>query len=298
MTRRGNYKFFGKYSWYMPGVGGMLALLAWLLLGAAIGAVLTIIMGAVCGPDSITKYGTLLSYPIMFVPPMLWAAVKSSTAAMNTSGYKLDSNNFSPLHGAVCAVLAAAGTIVMGFWADALAALLPPMPEPLAEAMASLTNGNIWISLLCVSVLAPFCEEWLCRGMILRGLLARKMNPALAIIISAFFFAFIHLNPWQAIPAFLLGCLFGYVYYKTGSLKLTMFMHFVNNTLAVFVGRIEGWEEMNSWKDVIPTQPYYILLAASVLFTILVVLAFRKIRLKSPVGNMDPVPSLFESNEI
>lgn len=298
MRRRGNYKFLEKYSWYKPGLGGMLALLAWMLLGAAIGAILTIILGAVCGPDSILEYGTLISYPIMFVPPMLWAAVKSSTAAMNTDGLKLDSNNFSPLGAAVCALLATAATLAMGFWGDALAALLPPMPEALAEAMASLTRGNIWINLLCVSVMAPLCEEWLCRGMILRGLLANKMKPALAIVISALFFALIHLNPWQAVPAFLLGCMFGYVYYKTGSLKLTMLMHCVNNTLAVAVGRVDEWADMNSWKDVIPTQPYYILLAASVILTILIIMAFRKVRLLHPEGNMDPVPSIFESNEV
>ena len=42
--------------------------------------------------------------------------------------------------------------------------------------------------------------------MVLRGLLGHKVKPVWAIVISAAFFAIIHLNPWQAIPAFLLGC--------------------------------------------------------------------------------------------
>lgn len=298
MARRGNYKFLDKFSWYLPGLGGMLALLAFLLLGAAIGAILTLILGAVAGQEAIAEYGTLISYPVMFVPPMVWAAVKSSTAAMNTGGYKLDSNNFAPAGAALCVLFAAAGTIATGFWTEFISQFLPPMPSALEEVMANLTKGNIWLNLLCVSIFAPVCEEWLCRGMLLRGFLARSMKPWLAILISALFFALIHFNPWQALPAFLLGCLFGYVYYKTGSLKLTMFMHCLNNTVAVAVSRVDGWEEMNSWKDVIPAQPYYILLAASVLLTILVVMAFGKIRLNRPVGNMDPVPSLFESDEI
>ncbi len=79
-------------------------------------------------------------------------------------------------------------------------------------------------------------------------------------MISAVFFAVIHLNPWQAIPAFLLGCLFGYVYYRTGSLKLTMLMHFANNTFALAVAHIDAFEEAESWLDVLPGARYWICL--------------------------------------
>jgi hypothetical protein len=298
MKKRGNYKFLGKFSWHVPGVGGMFGLLAWLLLGGVLGGLCTILLGAFAGPDAIMEYGTLLSYPIMFVPPMLYAAVKSNMASMSQWGYKLDSNNFAPVGGPMCALLAAVGTLALGFCSDALAPLLPPMPDSFKEIMASMTNGNIWINLLCVSIMAPICEEWLCRGMILRGLLAKGSKPAVAILVSALFFAVIHLNPWQAVPAFLLGCLFGYVYYKTGSLKLTMLMHCVNNTFAIICSRIPGWEEMESWKDVLPVQTYWILVAATVLLTLLVVMAFSKVSKVRAAGNCDPVPPLFESDEI
>ena len=298
MRHRGNYKFLDKYSWYVPGVGGMLALLAWLLLGAALGAIVTAVVVLTAGQEAASSYGTVISYPIMFIPPMIWASVKSANASMNTDGLKLDNNHFSPLGGAICALLAAAGTIAMAFWAEAIGTLLPPMPPAIAEVMKSMTNGNIWLNLLAVSIMAPLFEEWLCRGMVLRGLLGNKMKPALAIVISALFFAFIHLNPWQAVPAFLLGCLFGYVYYKTGSLKLTMLMHCVNNTFAVALSRVPGWEDVESWADVMPAGSYYIMIAASVLLTALVVLAFRKVRLLKAEGNMDTVPSLFSADEV
>ena len=135
--------------------------------------------------------------------------------------------------------------------------------------------------------------------MVLRGLLTRtRMKPFWAIVVSALFFALIHMNPWQAIPAFLLGCLFGYVYYKTGSLKLTMLMHFTNNTFALICGHIDSIKDMDSWRDVIDAPAYWLVLACSVLITALVVLAFRRIKLLHPQGNMDPVPSIFDSNEI
>ena len=297
MRKRGNYKFLGKFSWYIPGIGGMFALLAWLLVGAVIGGILTILFSLVAGQQAIADYGTLISYPVMFVPPMLYAAVKSNAASMSAPGVKLDSGNFSPLGGLVCALLAAVGTLSMAFWADAITSLLPPMPETLKSVLGNLTGGNIFVSLLCVSIMAPLCEEWLCRGMVLRGLLNKGMKPVLAIIISAVFFAVIHFNPWQAVPAFLLGLLFGYVYHKTGSLKLTMLMHCVNNTFAVIASRIPGWEDMESFSDVISGAPYWIIIASCFLLTCLVVLAYSKVPLQRPSGNMDPVPSIFESNE-
>lgn len=297
--RRGNYKFFQKFCWYVPGVGGMFALLAWLLVGALLGGILTVVLQAIAGQEAATEYGNLLSYPLMFIPPMIYAMAKSSMLAMDNEGYKLDSNNFKPLGAPLCVLLVMAGTLAMSFWAEYIGTLLPDMPEALKEVMEGLTSGNFILNFITVSLFAPFFEEWLCRGMVLRGLLARtRMKPFWAIIVSALFFALIHMNPWQAVPAFLLGCLFGYVYYKTGSLKLTMLMHFTNNTFALICGHIDSIKEMETWRDVIDGPAYLILMAACIMLTVLVALAFSKVKLLQPEGNMDKVPSIFDSNEV
>ena len=95
----------------------------------------------------------------------------------------------------------------------------------------------------------------------MRGLL-RTMNPASAIAVSAAFFAIIHMNPWQAIPAFCLGLLFGYVYYKTGSLKLTMLMHCANNTMAALCSRIPEFENAETFMDILSPWAYWCIYAA------------------------------------
>lgn len=298
MRKRGNFKFLEKFSWYVPGVGGMFGLLAWLLVGALLGSLATIVLQFAGGEEAVKVYGNLLSYPIMFIPPMLYASVKSSRLSMDNDGFKLDNNHFAPLGAVLCVLLAMAGTLALGFWADCISALLPDMPKVLEEAFKNLTGGNFLINFITVSIFAPLCEEWLCRGMVLRGLLLKaRMKPFWAILISALFFALIHFNPWQAIPAFLMGCLFGYVYYRTGSLKLTMLMHFTNNTFALIIGHIDSLSEMNSWTEVIAEPLYGILVASTVLFTALVFLAFRKVALQRPEGNMDAVPSIFNSAE-
>ena len=99
----------------------------------------------------------------------------------------------------------------------------------------------------------------------MRGLLNR-MSPFAAITMSAAFFAVIHMNPWQAIPAFILGLLFGFVYYKTGSLKLTMLMHCVNNTMAVILGRIPALKDADTFLDMMSPWAYVCVFIAWIAF--------------------------------
>ena len=224
---------------------------------------------------------------------MLYASAKSGRNSFNKDGIKLDSSNFSPVGGAACSIVVILATLALGFCTDAITELMPPMPKFLEDILKSMTSGTLWINLLSVSVFAPLFEEWLCRGMVLRGLLGNNVKPVWAIIISAAFFAFIHLNPWQAVPAFLLGLLFGYVYYKTGSLKLTMLMHCTNNTFAVIMSNIPALEDMESWQDVLSAPLYWLIFAACLMLVVLSLMFFKKIPLNKESGNSDSVPCLF-----
>lgn len=249
-----SFDLFPVYAWYVPGAGGTLALLAMFLLGAAAGN-LILIAGTLISPEVTETYGFLISYPVMFLPAMMYASFKSRRNALFDKGYSLDSSNFGEFSGTSIAIAVSIATIACAFLVDPVTGLLPEMPDSLKEVLKKMTDGPLWASLLAVSVFAPFFEEWLCRGMILRGLL-QKTNPAAAVVISALVFAIIHMNPWQAIPAFILGLLFGYVYYRTGSLKLTMLMHCVNNTFSVLMGRLPGMEEAESFRDILSPSVY------------------------------------------
>lgn len=97
---------------------------------------------------------------------------------------------------------------------------------------------------ITVCILAPIIEEILFRGILLRGLLQNGTSPIVAIIVSSLLFGAAHLNPWQFIAAGFLGAIFGFVYYRTRSLWLCMFLHALNNTISfVFMikeGTLEG----------------------------------------------------------
>lgn len=262
---RGSYDLFSSYTHYLPGFGGVAILLLLFLAGGLLGNLVTIGLTAAMGAEFTGTYGIIISCPIMFVPAILYASAKSRLNEYTTDEVPLDKGLGKGKTRATLIAVGIFSTIAMAFAVEPVTALLPPMPEWLEDTMKSLLeNTPLWATLISVSVMAPLFEEWLCRGLILRGLL-QKSSPLTAIVVSALIFAVIHMNPWQAIPAFCLGLLFGYVYYKTGSLKLTILMHCVNNTMAALCSRIPEFKDAETFMDVLSPWAYWSIYAACLL---------------------------------
>ena len=259
--RRGSYDLFSVFDCFMPGVKDMVWMILLFIVGLMIGAGLISALSFFMPADFAMKYGTVIVYPLQFIPMMLYASAKSRFNEGFVEKEPLDRNNFGSRKGWSMALIVSVMAIAAAFVTEPISMLLPEMSPETKHMMEMLMNGPVWIVLLSVSVFAPFFEEWLCRGIILRGLL-KKVGPTWAIVISAAVFGLIHGNIWQAIPAFFIGCLLGYVYYKTGSLKLTMLMHCVNNTLAVVFSRIPGLEDMEFFGEIMSTWAYILVLAA------------------------------------
>lgn len=229
----------------------------------------------------------------MFIPALLYASAKSRRDEFFETGYAVDNGHFGQLGGFRMALIVSVATIATALLADSLNGLLPDVPEWFEKIMDQMMEGPVWITLISVSVFAPLFEEWLCRGLVLRGLL-QKTHPASAILVSAAFFAILHMNPWQALPAFLLGILFGYVYYRTGSLKLTMLMHCVNNTMAVIFSQIPVLAEADSMKDVMNPWAYAGIIIACIAFTASTFIVLRNIPFEKEGArsNCDEIPPM------
>lgn len=291
-TGRSSYDLFSNHSHCTPGYGGLVLLLALFLLGALLGSLIVAAL-TLFSPEFAKVYGTVISYPVMFIPAWLYASAKSRRDEFFVTGYALDSNHFGTLGGLKMALIVSVATIATSFMADGLNGLMPETPEWFEKAMEQILDAPIWVTLISVSVFAPLFEEWLCRGMILRGLL-QKTGPAAAIIVSAAFFAILHMNPWQALPAFILGLLFGYVYYRTGSLKLTMLMHCVNNTMAVVLSKIPSLEEAEGFTEVLSPWAYVGVLVACMAFVAATCVVLRNIPLskEGTRSNCDEIPPM------
>lgn len=117
------------------------------------------------------------------------------------------------------------------FWVSKIS-----MPDFINGAFEDLSVSPI-ILILSAAVIAPIYEEIIFRGIILKGM-AKKINPNIAIVVSAFLFALAHLNIPQGINAFLLGLVVGFIYLRTESIYLSIFAHIVNNILALSVSSL------------------------------------------------------------
>lgn len=287
---RGSYDLFTNHSHYVPGYSGMFMLFVMFLIGALLGSMIVGAMTMV-SMEFAQIYGTMISYPVMFIPPWLYVTAQSRRNEFFETGYSLDSSNFGRLGGFRMALIVSVATLALGFVTDSLNAIMPETPEWFENAMSQIMDAPVWITLISVSIFAPLFEEWLCRGIILRGLL-QKTHPVSAILVSAVFFAVLHMNPWQALPAFILGALFGYIYYKTGSLKLTMLMHCVNNTFAVVFSKIPSLENAEGFADVMSTWAYVCIFIASIAFLAATFVVVRNIPFakEGARSNCDEIP--------
>ena len=298
-----SYDILGSFSWYVPGFAGIFSILGWFLVGMLVSMVIAVPM-TLSGMQMC--YVMLVIYPLQFMPVFIYSRIRSSRIATFERGYRLDSNHFGKKGGAALAVLAGVGMLAASLMLEVVNNFLPEMSEQLKTTMEMMTGDPLVPSLVCVGVFAPLFEEWMCRGLVLRGLLnygkgrdgssrnGKGVSPALAIVISALFFAAIHGNLWQGVSAFLIGCLFGYVYYRTGSLKLTMLMHCVNNTFSVLLSHFggEAVKEAKTIIDILPLWEYEVLFAVSAAVLWYFVRVLSRIDVENPNGNnCDMIPS-------
>ena len=141
--------------------------------------------------------------------------------------------------------------LTMPVLTDPLSVLIP-MPDSVKKMFDDLFDPNV-ATFFSVIIAAPILEEAIFRGIILNGLL-KNYPPQTAIIASAAIFAAVHLNPWQAIPAFLGGLLMSWMYWKTNSIIPGIILHFCNNLFATILGLV--YKNADSLKQLMSNQAY------------------------------------------
>lgn len=136
------------------------------------------------------------------------------------------------------------------------------LPNLLENTFSGMSRNVFGI--LSIAVMAPLVEELLFRGAIQGHLQRSGKRPRTAILLSALIFGLIHVNPAQVPFAFCIGLVFGWLYYRTGSVVPGILGHFLNNSIATLMMATSTQEEMNRKTiDVLGPTPTYCLLALS-----------------------------------
>jgi sodium transport system permease protein len=138
---------------------------------------------------------------------------------------------------------AVAGALLVGAtaWYPAMLATmaLAPLVRPDTETLRMLEElvtapSDTWITVAVFAVSPAVCEELLFRGALLAAFRTRMAAPG-AVLLAALLFAAFHQPAFRMAPTFVLGLLFGYAVWRSGSLAAGVLCHLLNNALVVLV---------------------------------------------------------------
>lgn len=116
--------------------------------------------------------------------------------------------------------------------------------QTMNDMLSPVMEGNIFIIILTVGIVAPFTEEFIFRGVIYKTL-NKIISIKWSIILQGILFGVFHMNLIQGTYAAFLGILFGYLTYKSKSIWPAIIMHITNNIIAIVLGFVLDYVAMN-----------------------------------------------------
>ncbi|MCB9189153.1 MAG: CPBP family intramembrane metalloprotease [Flavobacteriales bacterium] len=138
--------------------------------------------------------------------------------------------------------------------------------------------GSTWKSyysnLFLIALIPAISEELLFRGLIQNLFSKATQNIWTGILISAFLFALIHIQPFNFLPMFALAFCYGMITAFTGSIWITMALHFLNNALTI---SLEHFQRMFGWSEVIIPDLISISLILTSFVAIIIVIRSKKL---------------------
>ena len=162
-------------------------------------------------------------------------------------------------------------------------------PDKYMDMLNDTIGTNGW-SILMTVIMAPVMEETLFRG-IIQSSVSQRYGAITGIVLSSLIFGAFHIIPQQAVNAFVVGLILGYIYYRSGSLSTVIFIHAANNAIAMLTLQLLGPNADVSLQHLI-TNPvlYWITYGfAVILFGMCVVSTLRKLK-QQPDQSPDCTP--------
>ncbi len=160
---------------------------------------------------------------------------------------------------AISCAMSGLSSVFTSFFGLSEAAFDVPAPANAAEFI---------IEIIAIAILPPILEEFVFRGLILGELM--PYGKSFAIVASAVFFASAHGSAEQMIYSFAYGLLFAFIAVKTGSLKVGIIIHFLNNIYACTLDYIETFANPEIF-ELVSGIIYVVLIAAGLLSAVYLV---------------------------
>jgi membrane protease YdiL (CAAX protease family) len=121
----------------------------------------------------------------------------------------------------------------------------------LLDLLVPSNTFNVMIlNLFMIAVLPAISEELIFRGVFQRIFSSLFRSGHIAVWATAFIFSAIHLQFFGFVPRFILGLVFGYLFFWSGNLWLPIIAHFVNNAVPVVYSFAQGAEKLNAAAEI------------------------------------------------
>ncbi|MDE5646471.1 MAG: CPBP family intramembrane metalloprotease [Muribaculaceae bacterium] len=111
--------------------------------------------------------------------------------------------------------------------------------------MSTTSVPTLILSILIVGMLAGLSEELFFRGALQKLMTLTRINPHVAIWLTAFIFSAVHFQFFGFVPRMILGAYFGYLVWWTRCLWIPVIVHALNNSTVV----VSKWIEARSGHD-------------------------------------------------
>jgi len=165
-------------------------------------------------------------------------------------------------------------SVVGGFYSGYFQSLLQLIGLQVQLAQFSSFPNNIPALILYfiqLSVLAPLCEEFIFRGLILQNL--RKYGNFFAILVSSVMFGIVHGNLSQTPFAFVVGVALAITVIETGSIWVSVLIHCLINSTSLIFDSISYY-----YTGDLSNRLYNVYILAVLVLTVFIVIMLRKKR--------------------
>ncbi len=125
-------------------------------------------------------------------------------------------------------------TCLNGAISVALAQVIPDYAARETAIDSMVTSMSPFAAILLVAVQPAICEEFFCRGFLVRAFRDLKSEGAV-IFLTSLIFGCLHMDLYAFLPTALMGAAFAFIALRTKSLLIPIILHFGNNALSVVI---------------------------------------------------------------
>jgi uncharacterized protein len=176
------------------------------------------------------KTGLFLLEGLIIVPALVYVVLRKYDLK---NIFRLKKVNFQIV---LISIIIGFGISFIADGLDRLFQLFFSMPEifekQMLESFVIHSISDFAIIVLSAVVFAGVFEEMLFRGFVQKTF-EKEFSVSQAILITAFIFGMIHMNPWWLVQISFFGVFLGIMAWKSDSIIPSMIVHFINNGLSI-----------------------------------------------------------------